>query len=206
MQLGFSTTRVKMDALIRGDTSGAVVHPVIIHTAHLWGVLLGRKSHVPVNAEEERIHFRLVFEAMDRMQPSVVTLLQVYNLMSLYFFFKRDVPRGREFLLKASNVVLQYDLHIRCPAAVRFHSEDCVDSRASHLVVPIESDEEMNALCQLLYLDKASNLLLDLPPVLDHQLDNDFRMVVVGGRLSPLGTVTDNHYDRNAIPSPRIRA
>jgi hypothetical protein len=181
MQLGFSTTRVKMDALIRGDTSGTMVHPVIIHIAHLWGVILAVKSHVPVNVEEEITHFRLVLEAMDRMPPSVVTLLQVYNLMSLYFFFMRDLFRGREFLLKASNVVLQYDLHIRCPAAARSHSEDCM---TSPLVVETEFDEEMNALCQLLYLDKASNLLLDLPPVLDHQLHNDFRMVVVGSRLS----------------------
>jgi hypothetical protein len=50
----------------------------------------------------------------------------------------------------------------------------------SPLVAATEIDEEMNALCQLLYLDKASNLLLALPQVLDYRLDDDFRMVVVG--------------------------
>ena len=176
MQLGVSMTSVKMDALIRGDITGAVVHPSIIHIAHLWGTALSGKYHVPAHVDEEIMHFGLVFEALDKMPPNIVTLLQVYSLMGLYFLFKRDISRGREFLLKASNVVLQYNLHIRSPGKHR--SGDCM---ASPLVVATEIDEEMNALCQLLYIDKVSNLLLNLPPFLGHQLDTDFRMILVCG-------------------------
>ena len=153
-----------------------MVHPSIIHVAHLWGTTLSGKYHVPARVEEEIMHFGLVFEALDRMPPNIVTLLQVYSLMGLYFLFKRDISRGREFLLKASNVVLQYNLHIRSPGKPR--SGDCM---ASPLVVATEIDEEMNALCQLLYIDKVSNLLLNLPPFLDHQLDTDFRAILVCG-------------------------
>lgn len=178
VQLGLNMPKHKLEALNQGDLSGNIIHPVIVHIAHLWGCIFLQNDRI-IGLDEEATHLQLVLESLaGPVSPNLVTLLQAYCLIGIYFFFKRELYRGREFLLKASNIVLQYNLHITLPSCKFYSGQGDITDASLPLVANDEGDELRNALCQLVYVDKVSELLLHLPPVLNSQLDEDFRTIL----------------------------
>ncbi|KAH7887278.1 hypothetical protein F5I97DRAFT_1806245 [Phlebopus sp. FC_14] len=172
LQLGLCLSNRKLDALRAGDLSGAVLQPAMVHIAHLWGHVLWQLKH---SVSRPDVELRLCNIAVDALtntfQPppsDTMTWLNAYALMGLYFFRRREICRGREFMLKASNAVLELNLHISFPLFkedTRLHSTHGFD----------DAEEQIGVLCQLLYVDKSSELLLHVPPLFNSQLDTEFQ-------------------------------
>ncbi|KAJ7240579.1 hypothetical protein C8J57DRAFT_101536 [Mycena rebaudengoi] len=60
-QYGFSLSLKKLDAIAKGDMTGLVVHPVLVHVCHLWGYFLDfPKQNGTLVDEEESTHMRLI--------------------------------------------------------------------------------------------------------------------------------------------------
>ncbi|KIJ64537.1 hypothetical protein HYDPIDRAFT_40278 [Hydnomerulius pinastri MD-312] len=181
--LGLCLSEEKLNALRLGDLSGAVLQPAMVHTAHVWGHLFWQLKHSISLPEEEMYLCKLAVDSLKHLpqsSPDIITWLGAHGLMGLYFFRRGDICRGREFILKASNIVLESNLHITLPlseATNAFHLGAAVD----------ESEERMSTLCQLLYVEKVSELMLKLPLQFNNQLDDEFQAAFTSTRPSASG-------------------
>ncbi|KAJ7272871.1 hypothetical protein C8J57DRAFT_260710 [Mycena rebaudengoi] len=79
-QHGFSLSQKKLDAIAKGDMTGLVVHPVLVHVCNLWGYILDLPKRtgtlVRFEIEEELTYMRLVQGSLDGMfgpAPNPVT-------------------------------------------------------------------------------------------------------------------------------------
>jgi hypothetical protein len=176
LQLGLCIPDDKVAAIRCGDLSGRIVHPVLVHVAQLWGNLLcWQNKQSPACLTLEGVHLSASLELLsDRASLSVdpVTSIRAHCLLSLYFFTKLEVHRGRTHLTEAGDVALRYNLHIVQPSAPT--SNMCAYPASFQY-----DDETTSALCQFLYLDKCCVLLLDFPSTVKGDLDPEVHLLQV---------------------------
>jgi hypothetical protein len=179
---GFSLSLKKLDAIAKGDMTGLVVHPVLVHVSHLWGYLLDLLNQtgtlVHFEIEEELTHMRLIQGSLDGMfgsAPTPITSLITYIAVSGYFFRKGHFNRGQEFLAAASKAALEHDMDLACLG--NFYSEK-IDQGFS--VFPNNDDDEMRAtFSYLIYFGTAIHLLMKSPLVVDARLMDTFNLLTV---------------------------
>ncbi|KAG7449352.1 uncharacterized protein BT62DRAFT_929321 [Guyanagaster necrorhizus] len=168
-QLGVCLSDEKLFAVSRGDLSNSVVHPVMVHVAQLWGSLV----------QEESSYFRMLTESMqlqsvlDYLNDSreilpPTTSLQAHGIISLYYFTKGDVFKGREYLLKSAHLLMRHDLHL---------------VRSSHptlsndtITIPATEDE-IGAILQVFYMDKAAHVQFRVPCLFHPELDSELYLL-----------------------------
>ncbi|CAA7271869.1 unnamed protein product [Cyclocybe aegerita] len=183
--LGQSSTREKWQALYMCDTSCSIVHPALIHVAHVFGArILNRwRPHMAPIDEEPHLNGALMMLSMPPMTRSdAVAHIQCYCLLAVHFMKGPDLATGREWLLRADTIVRQFDLHIVPPpegyrrgSARHYLSEDCP---FRDLVADGEDDERRDALCQLLYIDSVCALRMRLPTIISPQLRQEFDVLM----------------------------
>ncbi|KZT68973.1 hypothetical protein DAEQUDRAFT_765761 [Daedalea quercina L-15889] len=164
-QLGVSLTEPKMQALLNGDLSGSYIHPVLIYAAQTIGCRFWQLRHRTVlNSSVESALLQFVEKAMLEAPPPIARL-QVHCILSIYFLLKRQMREGREQLMKAAQITLhnnlRFDTHI---AETLTTLENTTD----------EAQEAICALSQLMYLDKASAMVLNDPSLLTPDYDQQF--------------------------------
>jgi len=90
--LGGYITRAKYDALLRGDTSNAAIHPFFIYLAHALGSQLHQEStgifsflYVTV------VYMQMAWEALASMREvdDPFTMVQVYQVLAAGFIYSR---------------------------------------------------------------------------------------------------------------------
>lgn len=174
-QLGVSLSPAKMQAIMDGDLTGTVVHPVLVYVGQVIGCLFWQqRRRITLNSAVEAMLLQLVDQAM-LDSPNVVTRLQVHCVLAIYFLGKRLMREGREQLMKAAQVALHNNLRLDAHAAEALVSMD----NASE-----EAQEHICALSQLMYIDKAVSIVLNDPSLLTSDLDQQFRTLPVKFTLS----------------------
>ncbi|KAJ7273055.1 hypothetical protein C8J57DRAFT_264972 [Mycena rebaudengoi] len=197
-QVGFSLSLKKLDAIAKGDMTGLVVHPVLVHVCHLWGYFLDFQIQngtlVRFEIEEESAHVQLIQGSLDGMfgpAPTPITSLITYNAVSTYFFKKGLLNRGQEYLAAASKVALEHDMDLACLGTV--YSEK-IDQGFS--VFPNNDDDEMRAIfSHLIYIGTATHLVKLSPLVVDARLVDTFNLL----------TSTQAHVDVNFMRAKSVR-
>ncbi|KAJ7240573.1 hypothetical protein C8J57DRAFT_101429 [Mycena rebaudengoi] len=181
-QYGFSLSLKKLDAIAKGDMTGLVVHPVLVHVCHLWGHFLDFPKQngtlVGFEIEEESTYMRLIQGSLNGMfgpAPNPVTSLITYTTVSSYFYKKGLLNQGQEFLAAASKAALEHDMDLACLGNV--YSEK-IDEGFS--VFPNNDDDEMRAtFSHLIYLGTAVHLVVKSPLVVDARLVDTFNLLTV---------------------------
>ncbi|KAJ7246184.1 hypothetical protein C8J57DRAFT_1081715, partial [Mycena rebaudengoi] len=201
-QYGFSLSLKKLDAIAKGDMTGLVVHPVLVHVCHLWGYLLDflkqSRTSVCFEIEEESTYMRLIQESLDGMfgpAPDPVTSLLTYTTVSAYFFKKAHVDRGEEFLAAAGKTALEYDMDLACLGNAY---TDKIDQGFS--VFPSNDADEMRAaFSHLIYLGSAIHMGVKNPLVVDARLMDKFRLLMV------CNTQVATHVDMNFMRAKSLQ-
>jgi hypothetical protein len=181
-QHGFSLSLKKLHAIAKGDMTGLVVHPVLVHVCHLFGYLLEflkqTGSLVRFGAEEESTYMRLIQGSLNGMfgpTPDPVTSILVYLTVSVYFLKKVQLDRAQEFLALASKTVFEHDIDLACLGNV---SSGEIDQEFS--VLPSNDADEMRAVfSHLIYVATAVHLFVKKPLLVDARLVDKFRLLMV---------------------------
>ncbi|KAJ7240597.1 hypothetical protein C8J57DRAFT_1478201 [Mycena rebaudengoi] len=200
-QYGFSLSLKKLDAIAKGDMTGLVVHPVLVHVCHLWGYFLDftKQNGTLVDFEiEELTHMRLIQGSLNGMfgpAPTPITSLITYTTVSSYFLRKGLPNRGQEFLAAASKTALEHDMDLACLGNA--YSEK-IDQGFS--VFPNNDDDEMRAtFSHLIYLGTVVHLVVKSPLVVDARLVDTFNL------LTSTQAATSTHVDVNFMRAKSIR-
>ncbi|KAJ7272899.1 hypothetical protein C8J57DRAFT_261746 [Mycena rebaudengoi] len=193
-QHGFSLSEKKLDAIAKGDMTGLVVHPVLVHVCHLFGYLLNllkqTRTLVGFDIEEESTHMPLIQGSLDGMfgpAPNAVTSLLTHLTVFLYFFYKGHVDRGQEFLAAASKTALEHDIDL---ASLEINQEFSV-------LPSDDADEIRAAFSHLIYIGTAAHLLVKLPLDVDVRLLDKFSLL--------LSTQVATHVDMNFMRAKSVR-
>ncbi|KAJ7272920.1 hypothetical protein C8J57DRAFT_262241 [Mycena rebaudengoi] len=199
-QYGFSLSQKKLDAIAKGDMTGLVVHPVLVHVCHLWGYLLDflkqTGTSVRFGAEEESTYMRLIQGSLDGMfgpAPNPVTSLITYTTVSLYFFKKACLDRGEEFLAAASKTALEHDIDLACLGNV--YSDEI--NHGFSVFPSNDADEMRAAFSHLIFVGSAVHLLVKSPLVVDARLVDKFSLL--------MSTRVATHVDMNFMRAKSVR-
>ncbi|KAJ7242074.1 hypothetical protein C8J57DRAFT_1558352 [Mycena rebaudengoi] len=199
-QHGFSLSLKKLHAIAKGDMTGLVVHPVLVHVCHLFGYLLEflkqTGSLVRFRAEEESTYMRLIQGSLNGMfgpTPDPVTSILVYLTVSVYFLKKVQLDRAQEFLALASKTVFEHDIDLACLGNV---SSGEIDQEFS--VLPSNDADEMRAVfSHLIYVATAVHLFVKKPLLVDARLVDKFRLL--------MSTQVATHVDMNFMRAKSVR-
>ncbi|KAJ7272870.1 hypothetical protein C8J57DRAFT_260749 [Mycena rebaudengoi] len=180
-QHGFSLSEKKFDTIAKGDMTGLVVHPVLVHVCHLWGYLFDLLKRtgtlVRFETEEELTYMRLVQGSLDGMfgpAPNPVTSILTCTTVSLYF-------------------VKKHDIDLACLGNV---DSDEIDHGFS--VFPSNDADEMRAVfSHLIYLGTVVHLLAKNPLVVDVRLVDKFSLL--------MSTQVATHVDMNFMRAKSAR-
>ncbi|KAJ7272858.1 hypothetical protein C8J57DRAFT_1715203 [Mycena rebaudengoi] len=178
---GFSLSLRKLDAIAKGDMSGLVVHPVLVHLCHLWGHFLDFQKQTGTSArfevEQELIYMQLIQGSLNGMfgpTPNPVTSLLTYLSLSIYFSQKGQLDRGQEFLAVASKTALEHDIDLACLGNVYTHK---MDQKFS--VFPTNDDDEIRAaFSYLIYVGTGTRLLVKNSLVVPARLVDTFSLLM----------------------------
>ncbi|KAJ7717032.1 hypothetical protein B0H16DRAFT_1612392 [Mycena metata] len=106
----------KREAIARGDTSGALIHPIFIPLSQLMGQLIAdlsvseRWAHLRGQTwreAQQRFHvLNLLNSSLDALDP--LTSIQVHQILALYWGRRKDFRGFQEFLGTASNTALRH--------------------------------------------------------------------------------------------------
>ncbi|KAJ7230929.1 hypothetical protein C8J57DRAFT_188143 [Mycena rebaudengoi] len=197
-QYGFSLSLKKLNAITKGDMTGLVVHPVLVHVCHLCGYYLDfpKQNGTLVEIEEESTYMRLIQGSLNGMfgpAPNPVTSLITYMTVSVHFFHKGHVDRGQELLVAASKTALEHDMDLAC-----FGNIDSDEINHGFSVFPSnDADELRAAFSHLIYLGTVTHLLLKTPSVVDARLMDKFSLL--------MSTHVATHVDVNFMRAKSIR-
>ncbi|KAJ7272867.1 hypothetical protein C8J57DRAFT_1467301 [Mycena rebaudengoi] len=202
---GFSLSQKKLDAIAKGDMTGLVVHPVLVHVCHLWGCFLDLVERtgtvVRLETEEELTYMQLIQGSLNGMAgptPSPATSILVYLTVSVYFFHKGHNDRGQEFLAAASKTAFDHDIDL---APLGNVSSREIDQKFS--VLPSDDADETRAVfSHLIYIGTAAHLLVKLPLVLNVRLLDRFSLLLEEEESTQ---VAATHVDINFMRAKSLR-
>ncbi|KAJ7272848.1 hypothetical protein C8J57DRAFT_260447 [Mycena rebaudengoi] len=197
---GFSLSLRKLDAIAKGDMTGLVVHPVLVHLCHLWGHFFDFQKQTGTSArfevEQELIYMRLIQGSLNGMfgpAPNPVTSLLTYLSLSIYFSQKGQLDRGQEFLAVASKTALEHDIDLACLGNVYSHK---MDQKFS--VFPTNDDDEIRAaFSYLIYVGTGTRLLVKNSLVIAARLVDTFSLL--------MNTQVATHVDMTFMAAKSIR-
>ncbi|PSR74904.1 hypothetical protein PHLCEN_2v9438 [Hermanssonia centrifuga] len=168
VQLGLYLRDSKWKAVKEGDYSGRDVHPALVHLAQLIGGTLWKMHNKsdPLIVQED-VELQNVLRALEEpSDPS--TQLLVYCLLAWYAFFIRNIEEANKYLVKGLQVILDHNLGLIMPG--------------TETILPMEepdedAKEQITAMSQLLYLDKAATIVLNTPSVFDDNYDRQIKVL-----------------------------
>lgn len=169
--LGIYLRPAKWEAIEKGDLSGTVVHPAMVHLSLLDGgvyYLIQRGGgQLPFDLD---LQLHRALAAVEQQTPDPITAIQIYGLISWYVFYKRNFPEGQAYLAKCWDIVRVNHLRIAYPIMNTILGLGEPDD---------DTQEQITALCQMVYLDKSAELVLKLPPVLPKEFEEQVDKIPV---------------------------
>lgn len=178
-QYGLNVTAEKRDALSRGDTSGLIVHPLLLNAGELLGYQLFNEWYaqgVPTGCGARKA--MLIFDALEREDCLLdsATLMQIYNLMGIYYAARGERSMFVELFKKLGKVAANSpalgldDTLVLDPASYVEPASSCPQG-------PVQ--EARSAFCAMIFTELAVTLADRIPPILDISLLTRFRNLAV---------------------------
>jgi hypothetical protein len=184
-QFGFVLPAHKISALMAGDLSGTIVHPVLVHVCHLWGFMLdyyertNTWTYASDKNGDEAVQMRLILGSLAGMlgpAPNTVTTLMTYLSVSIYFFHKQVFERAQEFLTVTSDIASKNDLDLAALAKVPAETED---NGGTYSMLPLDDAGELrSAYSHLIYIGLAAKVVLTTPSAIDPRLLDKFDLLM----------------------------
>ncbi|KAF9019697.1 hypothetical protein BDZ89DRAFT_1139154 [Hymenopellis radicata] len=153
-QIGICLTDERRDALYAGNVS--VIHPALLYARNCGGLQ---------NALATLDDISLTLDP--------TTALEATQILSLYFFTKSDIFKGREYLLKASHIALQHNVRIVSIAQSISREDNATWCR--QLTVP--ADEQLSILCQLIGMDRSQGLMFGTPMIFPDEYELEIKVL-----------------------------
>ncbi|KAJ7063667.1 hypothetical protein C8F01DRAFT_86735 [Mycena amicta] len=187
LQFGFVLPAHKLHAIMLGDMSANVVHPVLVHVCHLWGAMLDycetnqTWTYATDKHGDEVRHMQLVLGCIAGMlgpPPDAPTLLMAYLSLSLYFFHKQDFGRGQEFLGVACDTALCNDMDLAVLASTPIIDAGAGQGGMYSLLPLTEADELRSVYSKLIWVALSSKIVLQTPYEIDQRLLAAFERLV----------------------------
>ncbi|KAJ6571019.1 hypothetical protein DFH09DRAFT_1153547 [Mycena vulgaris] len=157
---GLDITAEKHDALSRGDTSGLVVHPLLVNVCQLLGYFIanhlpsGRWLYLEGQTEGEAAQASLIFDTLrgDILDP--LTTMQVYTPLALYYALKGDVATFAQLFDQLGNIVLR-----------------------NLTGLGLDNRETRSAFSGMMWIELGRILVTKVPPMLDPSIWAEFRQL-----------------------------
>ncbi|OCH95533.1 hypothetical protein OBBRIDRAFT_788083 [Obba rivulosa] len=160
-QLGLSLPPSKIRAIYDGDTSGRAIAPVLIYLAQLTGCCLWRKQNrAEVYLSTENLQLAYVFQTLDNTED-LVARLQVHTVLTFYFLVQLQMKEGGQQLNSAAALALSMQMQYPPPGASQSDLE-----------------ERIGTLSQLVYLDKAAQIVLGAGTMLSPEFEYGYNQLV----------------------------
>ncbi|KAJ7053869.1 hypothetical protein C8F01DRAFT_1165103 [Mycena amicta] len=185
-QLGLSVSDRLLAAIAIGDSDEDELHPVLLHACQLLGYMLARHRPVPHNGswlvlpgqserEAEQTHAALAALHDTNRAPCPFAYLQTSALLSVYFFNKGDIVRAREMVAHAGKLIREHGLS----SYTYCETETERGTKPGFRLTPVSRAADATAaISQIVYLDLSYAIMLNLPTLLDQQLQDKFRALV----------------------------
>ncbi|KAJ7107780.1 hypothetical protein C8R44DRAFT_986904 [Mycena epipterygia] len=182
IQLCLSICDNKLAALSTG-VAGGLVHPILLHACQLMGYMLAHHLQynlwlpLPGQSQGETEQDRLGLVALEQfdLDPCPIAFLQTAGLLALYYCNKGEIGRGMDVLAKADKMALDHNLDA-------YVLESPPPDEAAHvgfkLAPTTERAEVQAALSQLVYVDLAFGIVLNVPSVVDPRLYACFNTLI----------------------------
>ncbi|KAI0738068.1 hypothetical protein C8Q80DRAFT_1339871 [Daedaleopsis nitida] len=139
---GINLTAEAVDALTNGDFHSPHIHPALIHAAQLNGSMIWQEfRRLRPLSRMEALELEATLSLLTEDTPPI-TILQVHNILTVYFYSRRMLHEGSEQIRLACEVVHRYGLRFIPPS---------VDIWESFLALKPELEYLVYALSQLLY-------------------------------------------------------
>lgn len=170
IQFGFHLRESKIDAIRNGDFSGRVIHPAMVHAAHLLGSLLWRvHTRTPVSVINEDVEIGAILNSLSD-PPEPITLIIVYYLLAWYNLYLRQVDIGREYMGKAAQVIISHNMQLIPP-----HISDVLA-----LEEPDDDTKEyITTMGQFTYMNRVGHMILGLPSFLSTEYDRQVKSLSI---------------------------
>jgi hypothetical protein len=104
-------------AIYEGDLSGTLVHPALIHVAHLGGFAVWQQEHSRFSCGTEEYLLRLAEDSLadlekeqDKSRNWFLTCTYVYTAIAGYHLWCRRVDMYLEYLHRATDLVNNFDV------------------------------------------------------------------------------------------------
>lgn len=200
----------KVDAIARGDSSGAVVHPIFVHLTHLVGCIFHRdEGHDAIPAIAASC-FRIILNILS-VKPSTLTPLEQvrsYCTLTAYFLVTQQSSNASKCLQNAHDIIARHNLHIDITGIDGQQSalEDgghTPANRYTHLHAIDAADEEKTLLCHVVWLDLIGEAMFSSPLHESSYLHDEFRVLAVGCSVLIRRRVIHN-ADSYLIVSPAL--
>ncbi|KAJ7480822.1 hypothetical protein FB451DRAFT_1238529 [Mycena latifolia] len=189
-QYGLSVSPEKREAMARGDTSGAIVHPIFIPVCQLVGYLFASRSksacwaHLKGQTAGEVAQGQRVLQMLESPTetPDPLTCVQVYKLLAVYCAYKNDLRGYEEFLGNAGNLALRYDVLLGLEESSALEGAMLAASPRGTV------EEARSALAHMVYIEMAARIVMKVPPKLPPLLLAKFRRLAVQDRTNTEGS------------------
>lgn len=180
-QLGMTLTDAKVEAIRRGDLSGAVIHPVIIPLATLMGLLWWQEMYTEFDTgREEKLvqaaeaSIVLLLSEEGTMTRSRITLvMNAHTILGFYYLWRTQTQPGFGHLMKAADATKRLDV----PEMLRELSGTVPNNLREPGLLSVnahnEEEENVSNFCQILFLDCDARTLLQNAPLLIAEEDID---------------------------------
>ncbi|KAJ2965595.1 hypothetical protein NUW54_g14067 [Trametes sanguinea] len=168
-QCGCTLSTEKLEAILAGDLSGAVVHPSFTYVAHVLGCLLWQvQRHIFIFKHVELEQLQYLWASLEDVDP--VTEIQIRYLLAIYFLLSKQMEEGENQLSTAVRLALHHELVFPVdPGWFDPMLQDATPAQA----------ELISTLSHLMYLDRCSALVFHVPARLDSTYDEGFKAVSV---------------------------
>ncbi|KAJ7111721.1 hypothetical protein C8R44DRAFT_985233 [Mycena epipterygia] len=181
---GLNVTAEKWDALSRGDTSGLVVHPVLVNICQLLGYFIANNSqfepwrYFPGAREGEVEQALLIFHVLQKSHNILdpMTSMQASTLFALYCALKGDIAMFTELFGQLGQTVLHNDSALGFLDTLLLDATLSLDSPKCCPQGPAQ--EAQSAFCGMVFLELTGRLVLNITPILDPSILAKFRRLV----------------------------
>ncbi|KAF5348057.1 hypothetical protein D9758_010005 [Tetrapyrgos nigripes] len=177
LQLGITLTQDKVDALLVGDLSGQVVHPILVHISHLWGFAFTQVDRISLSSQEE-YYLQTVLDMLSNLSADqdFLVYIQAHCQVAVYFYFKIKIDTGRKLLVKAIKALEHYGLGTflaNGPVGINLRT------LGFFRVALDDSEERRNAVLHLFYIDRVLEVLLRFPSLLPGTLSEELEKLTM---------------------------
>lgn len=164
----------KMQAVLSGDISATIVHPVFTYLGQLIGCIMWQmQRHMFIFSQVEYEQLRLLLRTLEDIDP--ISEIQARYLLTIYYLLKKQMQEGEDQLRLAVDVVRRHN--------IRFPMMSDVLGPLQLQEATLEQVELIGVLAHLIYIDRCSSVVFRVPTRLGKDFDDALRNVAVSPAL-----------------------